>query len=155
LPRGIRDDYYRVAFGATRLSPQDPSSDSVENPARGAVDYVVTNRPTLGGGRVKFVNSREIRVNPGLVLDAVTHGHEVVITSRGKPVALMMGVNDDLEETVRLVRRARAQGAVSRMRRAPAGRGSHAPDREDIEAEIRAARSARCDGPSDQDSRQT
>ena len=105
---------------------------------------------------MKFVSSREIRVNPGPVLDAVTHGHEMVITSRGKPVALMMGVNDDdLEETVRLVRRARAQGAVSRMRRAAAGRGSDARDREDIEAEIRAARSARCDGPSDQDSRQT
>ena len=105
---------------------------------------------------MKFVSSREIRVNPGPVLDAVTHGHEMVITSRGKPVALMMGVNDDdLEETVRLVRRARAQGAVSRMRRTTAGRGSDARDREDREAEIRAARSARCDGPSDQDSRQT
>jgi prevent-host-death family protein len=128
----------------------------VENPAHEAVDYVVTNRPTLGGGRVKFVSSREIRVNPGPVLDAVTHGHEVVITSRGKPVALMMGVNDDdLEETVRLVRRARAQGAVSRMRGAAAVRSSDAPDREDLEAEIRAARSARRDGPSVQDSHQT
>ena len=66
---------------------------------------------------MKFVSSREIRVNPRPVFEAARGGDEVVITSRGKPVALLVGVDgDDLEETLRLLRRARAQAAVSRMR---------------------------------------
>jgi prevent-host-death family protein len=55
------------------------------------------------------VRSREIRVNPRPVFEAAEGGDEVVITSRGKPVALLVGIDDaDLEETVRLLRRAKA-----------------------------------------------
>ena len=90
------------------------------------------------------MSSREIRVNPRPVFEAAGEGEEVVITSRGKPVALLVGVEgDDLEETVRLVRRARAQVAVSRMRKAAARESSGGMSREEIEAEIAAARSER------------
>ncbi len=93
---------------------------------------------------MKFVSSREIRVNPRPVFEAAEGGEEVVITSRGKPVALLLGVSgDDLEETVRLTRRARAQVAVSRMRKAAAREGSGGMSREKIEEEISAARSER------------
>lgn len=93
---------------------------------------------------MKFVSSREIRVNPKPVFDSLEE-NEVVITSRGKPVALLLGVSgEDLEETVRLVRHARAQAAVSRMRKNAARQG---PDRrvdpDEIEQEVRAARSER------------
>ncbi len=93
---------------------------------------------------MKFVSSREIRVNPRPVFQAAEEGDEVVITSRGKPVALLVGVDgEDLEESVRLVRRARAQAAVSRMRKAAAREGSESMSREEIEEEINAARSER------------
>jgi len=93
---------------------------------------------------VKFVSSREIRVNPRPVFDAAGQGDEVVITSRGKPVALLVGVDDDdLEETVRLFRRAKAQAAVSRMRRTAAHEGLANMDQSEIEAEIEAARGER------------
>lgn len=73
---------------------------------------------------MKFVSSREIRVNPRPVFEAAEEGEEVVITSRGKQVALLLGISgEDLEETVRLVRRARAQAAISRMRKASASEG--------------------------------
>jgi antitoxin (DNA-binding transcriptional repressor) of toxin-antitoxin stability system len=69
---------------------------------------------------------------------------EVVITSRGKPVALLLDISgEDLDETVRLVRRARAQAAVSRMRKAAAREGSESMSREQIEKEISAALSER------------
>lgn len=74
---------------------------------------------------MKFVSSREIRVNPRPVFEAAEQGDEVVVTSRGKPVALLLGIGEeDLEETVRLVRRAKAQAAVSRMRKAAAQQSS-------------------------------
>jgi prevent-host-death family protein len=93
---------------------------------------------------MKFVSSREIRVNPRPVFQAAEEGEEVVITSRGKPVALLLGISgEDLEETVRLVRRARAQAAVSRMRKAAAREGSDSMTQEEIVEEIRAVRSER------------
>lgn len=93
---------------------------------------------------MKFVSSREIRVNPKPVLDAAGEGDEVVITSRGKPVALLVGVDgDDLEVTLRLFRRAKAQAAVSRTREAAAREGLASMAQDEIEAEIAAARSER------------
>lgn len=93
---------------------------------------------------MKFVSSREIRVNPRPVFEAAEQGDEVVVTSRGKPVALLLGIGEeDLEETVRLVRRARAQAAVSRMRKAAVRQGSDEIRQEEIEAEIGAARRER------------
>ena len=93
---------------------------------------------------VQFVSSREIRVNPRPIFDAAEEGEEVAITSRGKPVALLVGISgEDFDETVRLVRRARAQAAVSRLRKAAAREGSESMSREEIEEEIGAVRSER------------
>lgn len=89
---------------------------------------------------MKFVSSREIRVNPRPVFDSLREENEVIVTSRGKPVALMVGVSgEDFEETIRFLRRAKAQAAVSRMRSRGEGRMSE----EEIEAEIEAARGER------------
>lgn len=93
---------------------------------------------------MKFVSSREIRINPEPIFEAAEEGGEIIITSRGKPVALLVGVDDDdLEETVRLFRRAKTPTAVSRMRRAAAREGSAGMDRAEIEAEIGVARNER------------
>lgn len=70
--------------------------------------------------------------------------HEVVITWHSKPAAMMVGVpDDDLEDTVKALRRARAHVAVARLHvhSLRAGLGKMAP--EEIEAEIQAARAAR------------
>lgn len=93
---------------------------------------------------MKFVSSRDIRVNPRPIFEALGEQNEIIVTSRGKPVALLVGISgEDLEETVRLVRRARAQLAVSRMRKAAARKGLDRMSQEEIEAEIAATRSER------------
>lgn len=93
---------------------------------------------------MKFVSSRDIRVNPRPIFEALGEENEIVVTSRGKPVALLVGVSgEDLEEMVRLVRRARAQLAVSRMRKAAAREGLDRMGQEEIEVEIAATRSER------------
>ena len=124
-------------------SRSSPSGSRLRGNAR-TVDFSVTIRPTDEVYPVKFVSSREIRVNPKPVFDAAGEGNEVVITSRGKPVALLVGVDgDDLEETVRLFRRAKAQAAVSRMRRAASREGTARMSTEELEAEVAAARGER------------
>ena len=92
---------------------------------------------------MRFLSTRELRNRPGYVRKLVQK-EDLVLTANGKPVALMLGINeDDVEETALAVRQARAQRAVSRMRKhaarlPPEDRSSSA-----IEAEIRAVRSNR------------
>jgi len=95
---------------------------------------------------MKFVSSREIRVNPRPIFDALGEENQVVVTSRGKPIALLVGVSgDDLEETVRLVRRAKAQVAASRMRKVASQKGLDKLGREEIEQEIKVTRRERAE----------
>jgi antitoxin (DNA-binding transcriptional repressor) of toxin-antitoxin stability system len=69
---------------------------------------------------------------------------DLVLTANGKPVAILVGVAEqELEETALAIRRARAQLAVSRMRRGAARRGIDRMSPAAINAEIRATRTRR------------
>jgi prevent-host-death family protein len=90
---------------------------------------------------------RDLRNQSGLIQQAV--GEEtVVLTSNGRPFALVIGMEEgaDLVEMEAAIRRARAQLAVSRMRRKAAESGLDALSAEEIDAEICAARDERRGG---------
>lgn len=92
---------------------------------------------------MKFISTRDLRNRPGFVQDLVRK-EDLVLTANGKPVALVLRIEeDDLEETARAIRQARAQMAVSRIRRRAAELGLDKLDSEAIEKEIRAVRSQR------------
>jgi antitoxin (DNA-binding transcriptional repressor) of toxin-antitoxin stability system len=92
---------------------------------------------------MKYVATRELRNRPGAFQDLVDD-EEVVLTSSGKPFALVIGVdNESLEETVRLVRRVRAEQALSRLRKRAAERGLNKLTHGEVETEVQAARRAR------------
>ncbi len=83
-------------------------------------------------------------MNPGPVWKRLEEGGELVVTSRGRPVALLLGVSgEDVEDTLRALRRARAELAVSRMRRVAAERDLSGMKPEEIEGEIKAVRDER------------
>lgn len=91
---------------------------------------------------MKFLSTRDLRNRPGLVRE-LTKKEDLVLTANGKPIAILLGVEeDDLEETARVVRQARAQRALSRMR-IEGTRRSAQRSPSFIEAEIRAVRSKR------------
>lgn len=93
---------------------------------------------------MRFVTVRDLRLRGREIWNALRAGEEAVLTHNGSPVALLIGVKEDrLEETVRLIRRARAQAAVSQMRERARARGLDKMSEKDIEAEIKAARRAR------------
>jgi antitoxin (DNA-binding transcriptional repressor) of toxin-antitoxin stability system len=57
---------------------------------------------------MKFVGSRDVRNNPGQLREAVER-EDVVLTASGKPFAIAIGVGEDqVEETLELLRRVRA-----------------------------------------------
>ena len=67
-----------------------------------------------------------------------------MLTANGKPIALLLGVeDDDFEETAQVIRQARAQRALSRMRRQAESQGLSRMSLSEINAEVRAVRSKR------------
>jgi PHD/YefM family antitoxin component YafN of YafNO toxin-antitoxin module len=95
---------------------------------------------------MKFLSTRELRNRPGFVRE-LARKEDLVLTANGKPIAMLLGVEEDeLEETARVIRQARAQRALSRMRRQSSRRGLETVSPLAIEAEIRAVRSKRKPG---------
>lgn len=93
---------------------------------------------------MKFVSIRDLRLRGGAVWKALEEGEEAILTSNGKPVALLAGISEEqVEEVVRAFRRARAQAAVTKMREMAVKHGLDRLSQEDIETEIRAARRER------------
>lgn len=84
---------------------------------------------------MEFVSTHKLQCNPASVLQRMQErGHEVIITSHGKPVALLVSVTgNDFEDTLHALRRARAQVAVSRLRAHARSQGLDALDTEAVE----------------------
>jgi len=93
---------------------------------------------------VKFMNYRELRNTPSAVWDALKESDAVAIVSNGEPRALLLDIEDgDVDGAMQLVRRVRAQLALSRLRAAATRRGASDLPHEEIAAEISAARAER------------
>jgi antitoxin (DNA-binding transcriptional repressor) of toxin-antitoxin stability system len=91
---------------------------------------------------VKFASIRDLRNQTGL-LQSRLREEPVTLTSNGRPFALVVGLGEDEDpaELERLIRQARAQRAVSRIRARTRAQGAEAPTESEIDAEIRATRS--------------
>lgn len=93
---------------------------------------------------IKFFSSRDLRNTPGALWRALRRNATVALTANGVPKALVIAVEDgDLERALDLARRVRALLAVSRMREEASAHGLDQLSPDEIEAEIKAARSAR------------
>lgn len=92
---------------------------------------------------MKYVTTRDLRNRPGFVRE-VAREDDLVLTANGQPFAILVAVEEgELEETARAIRQAKAQQAVSRMRRQAARRGLDTLAPRAVDTEIRAARAAR------------
>ena len=100
---------------------------------------------------MEFVTIRDLRLKPAEVWDKLRQQRELILTSNGRPVAIIAGVGEnDVEETVAALRRARAQAAVSRLRRTAAERGADKLSAAEIESEIAQVRRDRQAAPAEE-----
>lgn len=91
-----------------------------------------------------YVTVRDLRVRPGEVWEKLRQQGEIILTSNGRPLAIIAQVDeDDIEATMNALRRARAQAAVSRLRRAAAEQGLERISDATIDAEISQTRRER------------
>jgi antitoxin (DNA-binding transcriptional repressor) of toxin-antitoxin stability system len=93
---------------------------------------------------MKFLSVRDLRSKSAEVWKGLTEEREMVVTSNGRPIAILSAVTEDtLEETLTAIRRSRAVAAVSEMQRQSAQRGKDAITPAEIDAEIASVRRAR------------
>ena len=93
---------------------------------------------------MRFVSIRELRNQSASVWKALAQENDLVITSNGKPIALLSAMaEENLEELLGAIRRARAQAAATALQQASLQAGTDRLSLADINAEIDAARQER------------
>src|SRR6476660_6221708 len=93
---------------------------------------------------MKFLTVRDLRSKSAEVWKGLAEEREMVVTSNGRPVAMLSAVTaENLEETLAAIRRSRAVAAVSEIQGRSVKRGTDAITPAEIDAEISAARQAR------------
>lgn len=90
---------------------------------------------------MKFIPSRDLRVRPGEVWKDLAKEKELVVTSHGQPVAVMLPVTgEDLEDKILAIRRAELQQTISRIQRESVRKGTNKLTMAEIDEEIAKAR---------------
>ncbi len=93
---------------------------------------------------MKFITVRELRGRSGQVWNKLARERDIILTSNGKPIAILSAVSEEtLEESLTAVRRARAVAAVEQLQRQSVRIGTDKLSPAEIADEIRASRKAR------------
>lgn len=92
---------------------------------------------------MKFVTVRDLRGKTSELWKELEQERELVVTSNGKPIAILSATDEDsFEECLWALRRSRAGEALSQMQRAASRRGLEMTS-DEIDAEIRKSRTRR------------
>ena len=93
---------------------------------------------------MKFLSVRDLRGKSAEVWKELAGEGEMVITSNGRPIAVLAAVNEsNLEESLSAFRQARAVEAVASLQRRSVEQGADKISMDEIDAEIKAVRRKR------------
>ena len=93
---------------------------------------------------MKFVSIRDLRGKSAEVWKKLPDEREMIITSNGRPIAILAAVNEsNMEESLSAFRQARAVEAVASLQRRSVEQGTHKISMDEIDAEIRSVRRKR------------
>jgi hypothetical protein len=93
---------------------------------------------------MKFVTIRDLRSKSRQIQNDLPKYREMVLTSNGKPIAIMTAISEEsLEDSLAAIRRARAISAVTGLQRQGAKSGKYMMRAREVEDEIREVRSQR------------
>jgi len=90
---------------------------------------------------MKFVSVRDLRSRSAQIWSELSKENNMVITSNGKPMAIITSVSEDtLDESLYAIRQARAIAAVTSMQLSSIKKGTDKISVNEIDAEIKAVR---------------
>lgn len=93
---------------------------------------------------MKFISVRDLRSKSAQVWKQLPEEREMIITSNGRPIAIIAATSDsDLETSLSAFRQARAVEAVASLQRRSVEMGNDKITMDEIDAEIKAVRKKR------------
>lgn len=93
---------------------------------------------------MKFLSVRDLKTKSSQVWRELPDQKEMIITSNGRPIAILSSINENnLEQVLSEFRRARATDAVASMQYESVQKRTNKLSMEEIDAEIKAVRSKR------------
>ncbi len=93
---------------------------------------------------MKFISIRDLRGKSAQVWKVLSDEREMVVTSNGRPIAILASINEsNLEESLTAFRQVRAIEAVSALQRRSSEQETDKISMDEIDAEIRAVRKKR------------
>jgi antitoxin (DNA-binding transcriptional repressor) of toxin-antitoxin stability system len=93
---------------------------------------------------MKFLSVRDLRGKSAQVWKDLPNEREMIITSNGRPVAILAAINEtNLEESLKAFRQARAVEAVASLQRRSVDQGTDRFTLDEIDAEIQSVRKMR------------
>ncbi len=93
---------------------------------------------------MKFLSVRDLRGKSAQVWKDLPEEREMVVTSNGRPVAILAAITEStLEKSLSAFRQARAVEAVASLQRKSVRQGTDKISMEEINAEIKAVRKKR------------
>jgi antitoxin (DNA-binding transcriptional repressor) of toxin-antitoxin stability system len=93
---------------------------------------------------MKFISVRDLRGRSAQVWKELPREREMIITSNGRPIAIIAAISDsNLEESLSAFRQARAVEAVASLQRRSVEMGNDKITMDEIDAEIKAVRKKR------------
>jgi antitoxin (DNA-binding transcriptional repressor) of toxin-antitoxin stability system len=93
---------------------------------------------------MKFLSVRDLRGKSAQVWKELPKEREMVITSNGRPIAILAAISEsNLEESLTAFRQARAVGAAANLQRRSVDQGTDRITMDEIDTEIKAVRKMR------------
>lgn len=93
---------------------------------------------------MRFVTVRDLRNKPAQIRRSLSEVKDIVLTSNGKPFAIVtLTSEDELENSLVMMRRIRAENAVTSMQKRSMETGADRLSLDEINAEITAVRKKR------------
>ena len=93
---------------------------------------------------MKFLSVRDLKTKSSQVWKELAGQKEMIVTSNGRPIALLSSINENnLEQVLTAFRRARATNAVASIQYDSTLKGTDKISMDEINAEIGAVRSKR------------
>lgn len=93
---------------------------------------------------MKFITIRDLKFKSSEVWRRLEAEKDLVVTSNGRPIAILTGINENnLEESLAAIRRSRAVLAVNKLQLQSVEQGKDKFSMDEIEAEIDAVRRSR------------
>ena len=86
---------------------------------------------------MKFISVRDLRLKPGEVWKLAKQEKDLVITSNGRPIAILTGINEEsFEEELDIMQRARALKSLDTIHKNSVRKGTHRITDQEIQLEI-------------------